>query len=190
MKKLKDNKVIKIISKVVKVVFVTMLVLFVLMVCLQRFSNNRLSVFNLRLFTVISGSMEPKYKIGDVLVAVEVDPSKVKVGDAVSYLGNKRDLKDKIITHEVTEIDQDSSGKYYFHTKGICKDCILEDPIVAEDQLYGVVKYKVNTLSYVYKIVGTTYGLFLFVILPLLYIVGSEIMQALLEKEERRRNRV
>lgn len=190
MKKLMDNKVLKILYRVLKGVFITMIILFVFMVCLQRFSNNRLSVFNFRLFTVISGSMEPKYNIGDVLVAVEVDPSEVKVGDAVSYLGTKRDLKNKIVTHEVTEIEQDSAGKYYFHTKGICKDCILEDPIVSESQLYGVVKYKVKTLSYIYKVIGTTYGLFLFVILPLLYIVGSEIMSALLEREERRRNRV
>lgn len=190
MKKLKDNKVLKVIAKVVKAIFVTMLVLFILMVCLQRFSSNRLSIFNFRLFTVISGSMEPKYKIGDVLVAVETDPSKVKVGDAVSYLGTKRDLKDKIVTHEVLEIEQDSNGKYYFHTKGICKDCLLEDPIVGQDQLYGVVKYKVKILSYIYKVVGTTYGLFLFVILPLLYIVGSEILTVLLEKEEQRRNRI
>ncbi len=190
MKNLKDNKIFRIIAKVIKGIFITMLVLFVLMVCLQRFSNNRLSVFNYRLFTVISGSMEPKYKIGDVLVAKEVDPSLVKVGDSVSYLGTKRDLKDKIVTHEVTEIEKDSAGKYYFHTKGICKDCILEDPIVSEDQLYGVVKYKVQTLSYIYKIVGTTFGLFVFVILPLLYIVGSEIIVTLLDKEEQRRNRV
>ena len=84
MKNLKNNKIFRIVTRVIKGTLITMLVLFVLMVCLQRFSNNRLSVFNLRLFTVISGSMEPKYKIGDVLVAKEVDPSEVKVGDAVS----------------------------------------------------------------------------------------------------------
>ena len=105
-------------------------------------------------------------------------------------MGTERDLNGKIVTHEVTEIEIDSSGKYYFHTKGICTDCILEDPIVSEDQLYGVVTYKVQTLSYIYKIVGTTYGLFLFVILPLLYIFGSEIIVVLLEKEDKKRNKV
>ena len=35
------------------------------------------------MFTVVSGSMEPKYKIGDVLIAKEKDPSKIKVGDAI-----------------------------------------------------------------------------------------------------------
>ena len=88
------------------------------------------------------------------------------------------------------KLNLDGNGKYYFHTKGICKDCILEDPVVSESQLYGVVKYKVNTLSYIYKVVGTPFGLFLFVIVPLLYIVGSEIISSLLEKEEERRKKI
>ena len=41
--------------------------LFVLVVCMQRFSNNELSFLNYRMFTVVSGSMIPKYNIGDVV---------------------------------------------------------------------------------------------------------------------------
>ena len=158
------------------------------MICLQRFSNNRISMFNFRLFTVISGSMEPKYKIGDVLVAVETDPEDVKVGDVISYLGNKGSFSDKVITHQVIKIEKGSDGKYYYHSKGLAN--AIEDPIVGQDQLYGVVKYKVKTLSLVYKVVGTPLGFFLFVVVPILYIIGSELVTSLLEKEERRRNRL
>ena len=56
---------------------------FILSVCLQRFSNNKLSILNYRMFTVISGSMEPLYKIGDVLIAKEVKPEDIKVGDKI-----------------------------------------------------------------------------------------------------------
>ena len=188
--KLKDNKILNRLGLVIKVIFIIALVLFVFMVCLQRFTNNRISLFNFRLFTVMSGSIEPKYKIGDVLVAVETKPADVKVGDAVSYLGTKRDLKDKVITHEVIEIEQDSDGKYLFHTKGICKDCIVEDPIVKEESLYGVVKYRLPILSCIYKLVGKPIGLFLFVIIPLGYIIGSEIVISLLEKEKIRREKL
>ncbi len=179
----------KIILKVLKYVFATAFVLFILMVCLQRFSNNEISLFNFRIFTVISGSMEPKYKIGDVLISVETDPKDIKVGDVVSYHGEKRDLKDKVVTHQVMSIEKDDAGKYYFHTKGICENCLVEDPVVSESQLYGVVKYKVKTLSFIYKVVGTKAGLFFFIILPLFYIIGSEIIYTLLEKEEERRKK-
>ena len=178
-----------IIIKIFRYFFITIFILFVLMVCIQRFSNNRISIFNFRLFTVISGSMEPKYKIGDVLVAVETDPAKIKVGDAVSYLGTKGDVKDKVITHQVINIEIDKNGKRRFHTQGICDNCIKEDPIVEESQLYGVVKYKVKTLSLIYKVVGKPLGFFLFVVTPILYIVISELITSLMEKEEERRNK-
>ncbi len=189
LEKLKNNKVLGIIAKVIKYILITALVLFVFMVCLQRFTNNRISLFNFRLFTVVSGSMEPKYNIGDVLVAVETKPEDVKIGDAVSYLGTKRELKDKVVTHQVIDIEKDKDGKYLFHTKGICTNCIVEDPIVKEDALYGVVKYKLVILSYIYKVVGKPVGLFIFVILPLVYVIGSEVITSLLEKEEKRRNK-
>ena len=178
----------KIILKVLKYFFIIIFILFISMVCLQRFSNNRIAVFNFRLFTVISGSMEPKYKIGDVLVAVETKPEDIKVGDAISYLGNKNSFKDKVITHEVIKIEKDKQGKYYFHAKGLAN--AIEDPVVSEDQLYGVVKYRVITLSFIYKIVGTPIGFFIFVVLPILYIIGSELITSLMEKEEQRRNKL
>lgn len=185
MKKFKDS----IFYKIIRGIFITMFVLFVLMVCLQRFSNNRIAIFKFRLFTVITGSMEPKYKVGDVLVAVETDPKDIKIGDAVSYLGTKRDVKNKVITHEVVDIEETENGKRRFHTKGICTNCIAEDPIVEESQLYGVVKYKFVILSLIYKVVGKPLGLFLFVVVPLLYIIGSEMVLSLLEKEKERRNK-
>ncbi len=179
-----------VILKIFRYFFITIFVLFVLMICLQRFSNNRISLFNFRLFTVITGSMEPKYKVGDVLVAVETSPENIKVGDAVSYLGNKGEVKNKVITHEVVKIEKNSQGKYRFHTKGICDNCMKEDPIVDESQLYGVVKYKVQSLSFIYKVVGKPLGFFLFVVVPILYIVISEIVTSLVEKEKERRSKI
>ena len=189
MKKILNNKIVKLIAGILKGIFMVMLILFIFMVCLQRFSNNEISLFNFRMFTVISGSMEPKYKIGDVLISVETDPKDIKVGDVVSYQGEKRDVKGKVVTHQVIDIEKDEQGKLYFHTKGICENCLVEDPVVSESQLYGVVKYKVKTLSFIYKVVGTKAGLFFFIILPLFYIIGSEIIYTLLEKEEERRKK-
>lgn len=183
-----EKKPVRIIVNILKAFCLAFFILFILMVCLQRFSNNEVSFFNYRMFTVASGSMEPKYKIGDVLISKEKEPSKVKVGDAITYLGQKNSFKDKVVTHEVISIEQDSEGKYLFHAKGLAN--LMEDPVVSESQLYGVVVYKSIILSFIYKIIGTKYGLFIFVILPLLFIIGSEIVSAMLDKEEQRRQRI
>ncbi|MDD3187246.1 MAG: signal peptidase I [Bacilli bacterium] len=188
MKKLRENKAFKIISKVLNAIFIVVLVAFILVVCLQRFSNNKISFFNYRMFTVISGSMEPKYSIGDVLISKEIAPEDIKVGDTVSYLGTKGDFAGKVITHQVVEISQNADGEYVYITKGLAN--LVADPSVKESQIYGVVIYRSWLLSTIYNIVGNTLGFYLFIILPLLFIIGSEIVSALLDKEEARRKSI
>ena len=113
------KKIFKYIKAIINVFVVVFVLSFVLVVCMQRFSNNELSFLNYRMFTVVSGSMIPKYEIGDVLLAKETKPEKIERGDAVSYLGTKGQFKDKVVTHEVIEIEVDENGKYWFYTKGV-----------------------------------------------------------------------
>ena len=174
----KENKGLKIIKSVLNFVIALLVILFVIVVVLQRFSNNKLSFFNFRMFTVVSGSMKPTYDIGDVLISKETDASKIKVGDTISYLGRAGSFRDKVITHKVVGIEKDENGKYVFRTKGTAN--LVEDPLVYQDQLYGVVVYKVKLLSY---------GMLIFVIIPLFYVIGSEILSFMLEKEEKRRSK-
>lgn len=181
------KKFMKFVKTVLNVVISAFFILFLLVVCLQRFSDNKMSFFNYRMFTVISGSMEPKYTIGDVLISKETNPSKIKVGDTISYLGEKGDFNGKVITHQVINIEQDVDGNYIFHTKGLAN--LVEDPVVYERQLYGVVVHKSVVLSFIYKIIGKPFGLFLFIVIPLFYIIGSEMISFLLSKEEKRRNK-
>lgn len=179
------KKAFKIIKYIVNTIITIFVVLFLLMVCLQRFSNNEVSFFNYRLFTVASGSMAPQYNVGDVLIAKETAPEDIKVGDSLTYLGNSGTFTGKVVTHEVTRIEKTTSGEYIFHTKG--KANLIEDPPVYEKQVYGVIVWNPKILSFIYKIVGTQYGLFIFVVLPIFYIIGSEMLTAMLENEEKRR---
>lgn len=185
---MKNSKVFKIIKTTIKTFVIMILIAFILVVCLQRFSNNKISIFNYRMFTVVTGSMEPKYTVGDVLISKEVEPSTIKVGDVVTYLGTKGDFYGKVITHQVVSITKGTDGKYIYKTKGLAN--LVEDPSITEDQLYGVVIYRSIILSLVYKIVATNIGFYLFIIVPLLYVIGSEIISSLLRKEEKRREKL
>ena len=185
MKKFFDSTSFKVISIIVKVFIWMALIAFVISVCMQRFSNNKLSVFNFRMFTVVSGSMKPKYNIGDVLIAKEIKPENIKVGDTISYQGTVNSFKDKVVTHQVVGIEK-VDGRYYFRTKGLAN--LVEDPIVSADQVYGKVIYKSFIISLVYKIVSTSIGFYAFIIIPIMYIIVSEIISTLLEREEKKRN--
>jgi len=188
MKKEKLKNIFRIIKGIINAIVVLVVLSFVLIVCLQRFSNNKISFLDYRIFTVVTGSMEPKYKIGDVLIAKEKDPSEIKVGDAISYLASRGEIKNNVITHEVVNITKDENGKYLFHSKGLAN--LVEDPIVHEEQLFGVVVYKTKLLSYIRKIISTDIGMLLFIIIPILYIIISEMIATLIEKEEKRREKI
>ena len=188
MEKKKFKKIFKIVKSIVNIVVVLLVMAFVLIVCLQRFTDNKISFFNYRIFTVVTGSMEPKYNIGDILIAKETEPSEIKVGDAISYLATRDEIKGNVVTHEVVNITKDKDGSYLFHSKGLVN--LIEDPVVHEDQLYGVVIYKTKVLSFIKKIVSTDVGMILFIIIPVLYIIISEMITFLMEKEEKRKEKL
>lgn len=182
------KSIFKYLKPILNIVITIFVLSFVLVVCLQRFSNNEIAFLDYRLFTVVTGSMEPKYSVGDVLLAKEVEPKKIEVGDSISYLGTTGQFKDRVITHEVIEIEKDNQGKYLFHTKGIAN--VVEDPIVKEEQIYGVIIGEIKILSIIYGLVAKPLGMFILVIIPIFYIIGSEFLTYLLDKEEERRKKL
>ena len=188
MNKEKLKKIFKIIKSIFNILIVLLVMAFVFMVCLQRFSDNKFSLFNYRMFTVVTGSMEPKYNIGDILIAKETDPSEIKIGDSISYLAKSDEIRGNVVTHVVVNITKDENGHYLFHSKGLTN--LIEDPVVHEEQLFGVVVYKTKLLSFVKKIVSTDIGMILFIIIPILYIIVSEMVAYLIEKEEKRKEKL
>lgn len=70
-------------------------------------------LFNLQVYVVTSGSMEPKYPTGSIIYVKKVDPNDIKPGDTITFYLNESTI---IATHEVYEIDKDN---YEFRTQGI-----------------------------------------------------------------------
>ena len=96
---MKENfkKIGKTLLIILKVLVGIAFAAFILVVCLQRFSDNKISFFNYRMFTVVSQSMTPVYDIGDVLISKETEPSKVKENDVISYQCAYGDFSGKTI---------------------------------------------------------------------------------------------
>lgn len=187
LKELAENKVFKICFTIVKVIFVIFILAFVAVVYLQRISDNKVSLGGYRMFTVISKSMEPKYTIGDVLFSKEVPYSSIKIHDDISYLGKSGDVRDKIVTHRVEGIEKDESGKYLFRAKGIAN--LIEDPIVSEEQVYGIVVHKSGLLTMFSRITSSNIGMFICIIIPILSVLTYEAVVTLLEQEEKKRSK-
>ncbi len=136
----------KTILKIAKGIITFFLVIVLILVIFQKFTNNKVAIGNIYIFEVVSESMTPEYKLGDIIVTKKVDPSSLKVGDDVTYLGEKDEMKGMTITHRIIEKREDN-GKYYFVTKGTANE--IEDPEINEDNLFGKVIYHTILFSFV-----------------------------------------
>lgn len=197
IKKFKNSitgNILKIIWKVLWWIIEALIIFIAIVIITQRVTNNEKAFLGFRIFSVATGSMEPQYAVGDVLISKEKEPSEIAVGEDIVYLGTVADYKGKIITHQVIEKEQNEAGEYLFHTKGIANN--IEDPIVHEDQLYGVIFYNNEALAFLCKILTNRYGLYFFLIVPIIltFFIGlvrnqGERIEQEREQERERRER-
>lgn len=183
LKKITENPVLKLINNIVYVILFLIVASVLFVVILQRASNNDIALGGIRIFNIVSESMVPKYNIGDVLVVKSIEPQNIKVGDDIAYIGQESTFNQKIVTHQVIEIDYEN-GEYIFHTKGIAN--ILEDPLVHQNQVFGKVVYKIWILSLISKILSNVYVVFFGIFVPIVILIFWTILKlkGLVEVEE------
>ena len=122
-----------------------------------------------QVFNVISGSMEPKYSVGDLIYVKKVNTKDIKVGMPITFVLNE-DLV--VATHRVVEIDAENQ---HFYTKGDANETADSAP-VHFNNVIGVPQFSIPLLGYVsdfiqnppgtYITVGVGAVLILLVFLP------------------------
>ena len=177
--KIFGNKLFKIIFNIVKFIVLLFVVLYIAFIFVQRISNNK-SVGGYRVYTIATSSMKGVYNVNDVILVKDVNPKKLKVGDDIVYVGNKHDLKDKIISHRIIEIKKDDkTGELKFITKGVAND--IADPPVSTDQILGKVDRKLPIITPINHIIKSQAGFFLLVFCPLVIVIVLEILHVISE---------
>lgn len=178
---MKNKNIIKIILGIIKSIATFFIVCVFSIIFLQRVSNNSINLAGFSIYTVVTESMYPKYKVYDMILVKSVDTKSIKVHDDVVYKGEKADFQGKIVTHRVEDITEDN-GVLTFTTKGINND--IEDPLVNENQIMGKVVHKLLLLSLISKVINNTYGFYFLIFVPLVVVIFLEVMESIEEKKE------
>ena len=120
-------------------------------------------------YTVISGSMEPKYMVGDLIYVKKVDVNTIQVGDDITFVLNEELV---VATHQVVRVDSENER---FYTKGIANEIEDGEPVHFKNVI-GVPQFSIPKLGYVsnfiqnppgmYIAIGTGVVLILIVFLP------------------------
>jgi signal peptidase len=98
--------------------------------------------FGIGTAVINSGSMEPKYMVGDLIYVKEVDVNSIKAGDDITFILNE-DLV--VATHQVVRVDAENQR---FYTKGLANEIEDQDP-VHFNNVIGVPQFSIPKLGYV-----------------------------------------
>lgn len=170
-----NNKIFKIVYGTLKTIFFIILILYVVFICVQRLSGNN-SVFGFRLFTVATGSMKGVYNVNDVIAVKDFDNKKLKVGDDIAFVGNRGGLENKLVTHRIIKIEEESNVRI-FTTKGVKNS--VEDPSITESQILGKVVGVVPVVTQINHVVKSQLGFFCLIFWPLVLVIVLEILQTI-----------
>lgn len=101
-------------------------------------------VFTYKPIAIVSNSMVPSFQRGDMVVIEKIKHygvENLKVGDIVAFKSNKQ-----IIVHRIIEKNEKDKSDIRYITKGDNNNS--EDPMIKEDQIIGVVKFKIWYVGY------------------------------------------
>jgi signal peptidase len=117
-----------------------------------------------QVFTVLSGSMEPTLRVGDVVVESRLAPLDARIGDVITFRAPENQAK--LITHRVLRV-RASGDMVWFETKGDASTG-TERWSIAEDGVLGRVSYRIPKLGYVTNRLGSRFGRLGLIVAPAL----------------------
>ena len=186
IKKKYEKKLI--IKRLLKIVYVPIIAGIILITILAGYKKcvkheNNISILGFRQYVVATGSMEPEYNIGDLIVIRETTKEKIKIGDVINYIS---ETGIDTITHRVVDIIQ-KDGQTYYKTKGDNNNSV--DPeLVNYSQVKGILVFKISKLGTVITKMFTGTGItILFAVIILSYIRDKNKEEKIIARENARK---
>lgn len=126
---------------------------------------------NYKLMVVQSGSMEPKIKLGSIVVVRPAD--EYKVDDVITFKNPK--APGRTTTHRIYEIKKEEERKTYI-TKGDANSAPDTEEVLPED-IVGKVLFAVPYLGYAVDAAKKPAGFVLLIVIPATMVIYSEAMK-------------
>lgn len=96
------------------IVFIPIIIMNVSIMLQAKTNSDKVpSVFGIKPFIVLSGSMETEIRKGDMIITKKVNPETLKIDDVIAF----RDAAGTVTTHRIIDI-VDKDGETFFITKG------------------------------------------------------------------------
>ena len=124
---------------------------------------------------VLTDSMHPDIKSGDLIICKTIKADEVKVDDVISFYdpaGNGT----SVVTHKVIEVINED-GKLSFRTKGTNNNTDDKLPVPADSVIAKYTGVRFAQLGNVAIFMQSTTGLIVCVVLPIVLLVGYDVIR-------------
>lgn len=136
-----------------------------------------------QLYTVLSGSMNPAFDTGSLVVVKQVDPAILQEGNIIAFNGHGG----RLISHRIVGIDLENGLS--FITKGDA-NAVADSGAVSGNQVIGTVQFAIPFLGRLLAFSQTKQGLLTLIIIPALAIIileGRELLSYALQLDKEKK---
>lgn len=171
-------------KKAGKIILNIILAIFIVIGCLIIFSILPFKN-NYKLYTVMSGSMEPTIHVGSLIIS---KPQKsYKINDIITYLPASAKNKADTRTHRIVKIEE-KNGRNFAQTKGDANN-ITDNELIPSERIIGKYRFGIPILGYIIGYAKTIPGLVIVIIVPATIIIYQEVINIKKEIIERKKKR-
>ena len=155
----------RVVSIVLTVLFVVIIVATVIALVHIKTAKD---LFGYGVYTVVSGSMTPTLRVGDVIFVKKVtDPAELAKGDIITFRGQGK-LAGKVVTHRIVSDGVEADGK--ITTCGDANYGLQDDPITMDDVIGKMIR-KATVFSALHRAFTSKVGFALIVVVPLMILL-------------------
>lgn len=140
------------------------------------------SLGNYSFMRTLTGSMEPAIPVHSFIVTEAVDPESLQVGDIITFRSTESKLEGALNTHRITSVYEEG-GQLMFHTKGDANAVEDSEP-VSSINVVGKVVFIFAALGTVVSLFSNPLVFFPFVVVPLVLLLGFELVKLVKSTKE------
>lgn len=140
------------------------------------------SLGNYSFMRTLTGSMEPAIPVHSFIVIEAVDPESLQVGDIITFRSTESKLEGALNTHRITSVYEEG-GQLMFHTKGDANAVEDSEP-VSSINVVGKVVFISAALGTVVSLFSNPLVFFPFVVVPLVLLLGFELVKLVKSTKE------
>ncbi|WAA10006.1 signal peptidase I SipW [Fervidibacillus albus] len=181
------KKLVKITGNVLYGLVIATLIMLTVIVISSRASGGEPELFGYQLKIVLSGSMEPTFHTGSIILVKKVeDPTVMKEGDVITFVNENN----QTVTHRIIDV-LNQSGKPFYQTKGDNNEDPDSNLVIPDNVLAKYTGITIPYVGYLLEYASRPVGTAILLIIPGAILLGYSVItirQAIKEVEGKMEN--